>query len=236
MTLKQTVKKALPGGDRARTLPLGIGRGLRLTINLREGQISTYLGLYEMELNSHLRRLCPLGARSFDLGGHIGYDALVMAKLSGSDVLTVEADPGYCLEIERNLNANPKLKDRVTVLNDYVGDADEGAVLGSSQVTVDQLAAEFFMPDFIKMDIEGGEVAALRGASHTLTKRRPDLLIEVHSVDLEDQCLDLLRIHGYEPRIVDQRGFLREHRPTPHNRWIVAAGRRLASMPASGDA
>lgn len=233
MSLKTAVKQALPAGDRTRTLPLGIGRGLRLSIDLREGQVSTYLGLYEMELNRHLRRLCPSGARSFDLGGHIGYDALVMAKLSRSDVLTVEADDSYCAQIRRNLLANPELRDCVTVLGSYVGDAGEGPAPDGSHVTVDQLASEFFVPDFIKMDIEGGEVAALRGASRTLTARRPNLLIEVHSVDLEEQCLDMLRSHGYEPRLVNLRRFLREHRPIAHNRWIVAAGAdRLA--PAGG--
>lgn len=229
MTLKQAIKRVLPSGDRTRKLPCGIGRGLRLMINLQEGQVSTYLGLYEMELNRHLRRLCAPGTRSFDLGGHIGYDALVLAKLSGSEVLTVESSPEWCAIIEVNVLANHQFKDRITVLASHVGDAHRVPGSIGTQVTVDQLASEFFVPDFIKIDIEGSEVAALRGASRTLGSRQPNLLVEVHSVDLESECLEILRAHGYRPILVDQRRFLREHRPIPHNRWIVATGKAVDS-------
>ncbi len=234
MRLKQAVKQALPSGDHVRNLPLGIGRGLKLSINLQGGQISTYLGLYEVELNRHLRRLCPRGARCFDLGGHIGYDALVLAKLSGSEVLTVESASDWCAVIRQNLLVNPEYENRVMLVPAYVGDSQEVPGLSGDQVTVDQLASEFFVPDFIKIDIEGGETAALRGASRTLAERQPNLLVEVHSVALEDECLDLLRQHGYQPSIVDQRRLLQEHRPIAHNRWIVAAGRQ--SSPAGSAA
>jgi len=225
MTLKNAVKKALPAGDTARTLPFGIGRGLSLTINLRAGQISTYLGFYEMELNRHLRRLCPRGARSFDLGGHIGYDALILAKLSGSEVLSVESAPEYGAIIRENLRVNPRFENRVRIVDGYVGSGSEMPEPVGGLVTVDQLASDYFVPDFIKMDIEGGEVAALQGASRTLDERRPNLLVEVHSLALEHECLEILLSHGYEPSLVDQRRHLRDHRPTAHNRWIVAAGK-----------
>lgn len=55
----------------------------------------------------------------------------------------------------------------------------------------------------IKLDLEGSEVRALRGAGRLLSSARPDLLIEVEPRHLERQgdsagaLLDLLRSNGY---------------------------------------
>jgi len=57
--------------------------------------------------------------------------------------------------------------------------------------------------DVIKMDIEGAELAALRGASETLGKHRPALLLELsdralnHQNASSAQVLSLLAEHGY---------------------------------------
>jgi hypothetical protein len=60
---------------------------------------------------------------------------------------------------------------------------------------------------------EGGEVAALRGATRVLSERRPALMLEVHGKQIEWECLELLRAAGYEePTVVDRRKWLREHR------------------------
>lgn len=218
--LKQSAKTLLPQGLQFRRLPSGIGRGLRLALDLRGGHIGLYLGLYEVELNSHLRKLCYPGALCFDIGGSIGYDALVLAKLSRSKVVTVEASSDLCHQITANVHANWTLASSVSVVNAYV---DRSSVC-DGHITVDDLAEQHFVPDFIKIDTEGGEVDTLRGAAQTLGDRRPGLLIEVHSAELEAECIALLRGFGYIPTIVEQRRFLRDHRPTDHNRWIIADG------------
>ena len=40
--------------------------------------------------------------------------------------------------------------------------------------------ADFPLPALIKMDVEGAEVAALRGAHEVIRASRPVLLVEVH--------------------------------------------------------
>ncbi len=220
-TMKERAKAALPSGSHTRTLPSGIGRGLRMGVDLRGGHLGLYFGLYEMELNRHLRRLCYLGAQSFDVGGQMGYDALVLAKLSRSRVLTVECMPEWCDTIRHNVASNPELPGPISILAAHVDEtnSDDG-----ERVTLDKLADDYFVPDFIKIDIEGAEVAALLGGERLLSGRKPGLLIEVHSESLERECLKTLIAHGYQPQIVDQRRFMRDYRPTAHNRWIVAVG------------
>ena len=49
-------------------------------------------------------------------------------------------------------------------------------------VTIDSLVESGFpVPDFIKIDIEGAESSALRGALNVLKTRRPTMLIELHT-------------------------------------------------------
>jgi hypothetical protein len=52
-------------------------------------------------------------------------------------------------------------------------------------VTGDDLLAYWGKPDFIKIDIEGAEVAALNGCSRVLLEARPSLYIEVSPENAE---------------------------------------------------
>jgi hypothetical protein len=63
--------------------------------------------------------------------------------------------------------------------------------------TVDGACARFGKPDFIKMDIEGAEARALKGASHTLRNLRPAWLIELHGSECEREVKALLQEAGY---------------------------------------
>lgn len=214
--IKQAV---LPAGRKVRRLPLGIGRGLRMGIDFHRGETSLYLGLYEIELNSHLRRIARPGYRSFDIGAQYGYDALLLARLTGAAVVSVEADPTLVPEITESVARNSGLAP-ITVVAGFVCAQDAG-----DHVSIDELASKHFVPDLIKMDIEGGEFDALEGASGVLAKRHPALLLEVHSKDLEWDCLALLRQAGYDPpTIVDPRRWLPDHRVADHNRWLIFQG------------
>ena len=210
----------LPRGRRVRRLPLGIGRGLRMGIDFQRGETHLFLGMYEMELNRHLRAIARPGYRSFDIGGQYGYDALVLAKLTQAPVVSVECDPRLAGEISDNVRANPTLA-TISVERGFVGATDEG-----DHVTIDTLAQRHFIPDLMKLDIEGGEVDALRGATHVLEARRPALMIEVHGQEIEWECLAILRSVGYAPpTVVDRRRWLPEHRPIEHNRWLLCPAR-----------
>jgi Methyltransferase FkbM domain len=221
--VRRPLRRMIVGrGAGPRRLPFGIGHGLRVEID-PTSPLDMYLGLYEFEIAKHIEELCRPGSVCFDIGGFDGYYALIMSRLTGGRVIVFEADPDSCGRIRRNCDANPGIGERVEIENAYVG--FETNVPENCIALDDKLAAgELPLPDFIKMDIDRAELSALTGMKELLRSRRPHLIVEVHSAELERQCADLLLELGYSPRIVTQRKWLPENRPLEHCRWIMARG------------
>lgn len=65
-------------------------------------------------------------------------------------------------------------------------------------------------PDFVKMDIEGAELLALRGATEILRKHRTIWFIELHHFSYTDErktselVIELMRFHGLREVYIDQ--------------------------------
>lgn len=216
---RRAVKRLLPSPG-PRRFPLGLPRGITMMVDF-DFQSRAFLGLYEVELSRHLRRLCTPGTRSFDVGAQFGYDTLILAKLSGERVACFEPDPA-CLEtMTANVALNPELRSLITTVPSWVGTGVDGTL------ALDDYASSQagFVPDLIKIDVEGAETHVLEGARGLLIDRLPHILLEVHSRDLERWCGAMLVEHGYHPTIVNQRRVLRDHRPISHNRWLIAEGR-----------
>jgi hypothetical protein len=192
-----------------------------------DAPIHTYVGTLEIELARHLARMVEPGMLCLDIGGHDALDALALARLSDSRVLTFEFAEDRLAVMRSNLALNAATAHHVDIVETYV--AFE-TVTSPPADTLDRLAAEHAngtAPGFIKMDVEGAELSVLAGASSVLAAR-PHLIIETHSEELEDGCMVILRDAGYRPFIVNTRRWLPEHRGNRHNRWIVASGRGSA--------
>ncbi|MGH7214647.1 MAG: FkbM family methyltransferase [Tepidisphaeraceae bacterium] len=213
----------LPRTPKVRRFWVGPGRGLRMVIDYRLHS-AVYFGLCERELDPHFRELVRPGYKCFDVGGHIGYHALLLAKLSGgAPVTTFEVRTQHIQEMRRNFAQNPY---PIEIVQAYISETSDAT---GHNLSLDDVAARSSMPDFIKMDIEGAEVDALRGARRILAERKPGLVVEVHGMDREEGCLQILKEHGYKPHLVDpRRSWHSEQRGDQHNRWIVCEGRGAA--------
>jgi FkbM family methyltransferase len=82
-------------------------------------------------------------------------------------------------------------------LRDRLGDLMDGRDFHVEEVTAAVLPLDDLMlaPDFIKIDVEGGELRVLRGLADTIERSRPILLVE-RSVDFE-AIRELLRESDY---------------------------------------
>ncbi len=185
-----------------------------------------WLGTYEPELQSALRDLIPAGAVIFDVGANIGYVSLLLAKAAGKEgkIFAFEALPSNVEQLRRNVALNG-MEARVTVIASAVtqvpgpvrflvhASGGMGKAAGSagrddkyqSEVTVPGISLDEFvygrghpLPQVVKMDIEGGEVMALRGMHRVLTEARPLMLMELHGPESSRVAWDTLSAAGYE--------------------------------------
>ncbi len=216
---RTVLRKVLPDDTRVRRLPFGPAAGCKMNINYHY-HLRVYLGLYELETQKWFRRLVKKGYRSFDVGGAGGYDALLLSKLSGgTEVISFECNEWLLEDMKKTFQQNSF---PIQAVKGFISDVDTG-----EEMTLDAAASKWFVPDFIKIDIEGAEDRALRGAASILKTRKPSMIVEVHGKAVEDRCLALLIDHGYEPLIVDRHKYFGEFRPSDHNRWLICKGREL---------
>jgi FkbM family methyltransferase len=199
----------------------GLGRGLRLHLNPRYDE-RFWVGDYEERVQEVLATRLKPGFVVYDVGAHIGFLSLIAARLVGSKgkVFAFEADPENASKIQEHIEANSfrtisvvaspvwSSNKRVSFTRAsensgrFVGKVSDEAegMDGFSElaITLDGFGRENAWPDFIKMDIEGGEVESLRGASHIFESVKPFLVLEVHNGKAEEHVRHWFRNWEYD--------------------------------------
>ena len=140
----------------------------------------------------------PKGAIFFDIGANVGNHSLYFAIMLGaSKVVPIEPNPICWRLLIENIQVNGLL-DRFDLTRLGVGIGDERAGgfgmeqrdrnIGAAALLPGQGAIEVWpgddllgdlRPDFVKIDVEGAELAALRGLRRLITRHRPMLFVEV---------------------------------------------------------
>jgi precorrin-6B methylase 2 len=128
----------------------------------------------------------------FDLGAGIGDYALLSSIRvdKRGKVISVEADTQAFELLKKNVKEN-NLKN-VVPLNLFVSSEREHSI----DFIVEKLRLK--RVDLIKMDIEGEEYNALKGAIKTIRKFKPKIIIEIHSKNLREKILEFLKNYGYD--------------------------------------
>ena len=200
-----------------------------------EGEIATR-GCYEpATVDFFLRTLGP-GMIVLDAGAHIGQYALIASTSVGVDghVYAFEPEPRNYSRLRCNVRLNRR--SNVTCVNAAFSDTSGrlefsiargnsgGHSLGKTKysgartITVEAMTVDVFVDanelprvDLLKADVEGAELLILRGASKTLRRHRPLMVLEcsIHSSGFGYQPVDLVRFvesFGYVVRLLDDSG------------------------------
>jgi precorrin-6B methylase 2 len=223
--LKRWLKSFLPAGRHPRRPVTGLFRDLRLHLDLASETL-IWLGVYERETYPHIRRFAAQSGSCIDIGA--GKGELVcwwLREYPAKPVIAVEPNLGEVEVLQQNVAANVHTAASTLVI--WPGYAGPGPTDRHRELA--SLCAALPDPIFIKLDIDGGEAALLENATDFLRSRSTRLLIEVHSVALEEACIARLQQCNYQVEIINPapwRRWLKEHRPIAHNRWLVAEPRR----------
>jgi len=172
---------------------------------------------YEEEELEIIRGHVPKGAVFVDIGANIGNHSLFALKfLDVARVIPFEPNPDAIALLMSNLTLNGEagrcdlrhlgqgLSDRaaeglamaVDQPRDNLGGGRMVEGGGLRVVRGDDVLADAAV-DFIKIDVEGMEVAVLRGLEATVARCRPVLFVEVDEVNRKD-FLDWVAAQSYE--------------------------------------
>lgn len=185
---------------------------------------SAFPEVYDPSVLAYLRERVRPGAVCLNVGAHVGIYTLCLATWAGRRgiVHAFEPNPDARRVLERHISLNG-LDDRIVVVGAAVGErggtADfvaagaegtsrlgapgpstgRGRVLNVPVVTIDDYCeSRHLEPDWITLDIEGWELAALAGGATTIARRqrRIGLVVELHPNAWSDTGWDARRARG----------------------------------------
>ncbi len=183
-----------------------------------------------------------------DVGANIGMYALWLSRtcVPKGVVYAFEAAPGTFHTLQDTLQLNgagnvipteAAVADVGGPIEFFIGfhhhasslhqDWAAGETAGAERVVVAGITLDEFLkrhavtPAFIKMDIEGGGVEALKGASGCLTEHRPLLLIESHNPNEDRAISHVLTAHDYQAWRLDSQSWVADRHDVHPNRQGV---------------
>jgi FkbM family methyltransferase len=190
--------------------------GHQIAVFPRDPGISKELALYKVHeplATKLLMETLKPGMNAVDVGGNIGYYAMLEARLVGPSgkVIAIEPMPENSEQLCNNVKNNGY--ENIHIHKMAIGDRDGTALMyiagksnwhslhppmeakGEMKVpvsTLDSLLARYNFPsvDLVRMDLEGYEIVVIEGMKQTLRKYGPLLLIELHPLLVGTQAME----------------------------------------------
>lgn len=208
-------------GPQMREVKFGLLKDINLQIDFKS-QTQVYFGLYETETFAFTRVAAARADWLVDIGAGAGELALYFMKLHGAHTVhAFEPLQGQRDVFAGNLVANGWKPSDVSLSDKFVG-------AGVGSVALDAMGLDLGKRGFVKIDVDGAEIDVLNSGPELLRSGAADFLVEVHSKELEEQCLERFKAHGYKVDIIPNawwRAMVPERRPVDHNRWLSAVPR-----------
>jgi FkbM family methyltransferase len=168
---------------------------------------------YELEMLEDMRGRLAHGDLVLDVGAHIGTHSVYLAAVCACRVIAFEPHPeafaALCENVHRNgVSARVEARCCAVGADDGFARLQEATNLVETRAIASRSATELPMARLdglsrlertaaLKIDIEGGELDALRGALQILRVSRPLVYCEVKEQGQYEQVSDLLAAEGY---------------------------------------
>ncbi|AWI57197.1 FkbM family methyltransferase [Sinorhizobium fredii] len=173
--------------------------GGRIGGTLRKGR------WYEQEMLQYISSLCLRGTY-LDIGANIGNHSVYFAtNTKAEQVCAFEPSPVAISILNAFIEAN-KLGSLVEVMpfaaSDRDGFVEFVTALGKAPARAQSKRLDDCITSpvaLIKMDIEGAEPAALRGAVRILRESKPVMFIEIHDDEHMTEIMSIIGPIGYRP-------------------------------------
>ncbi|HOI60829.1 Methyltransferase FkbM domain protein [anaerobic digester metagenome] len=192
-------------------IPFGVLRGKRW--QFVSSIPSCALGTYEQHIATVLQSRLRDGTTFFDIGANVGYYTLFASTLVGDSgrVISFEPEPENMrmLVVHTTINKCTNVTPVRKALSDMPGIvrfdgtahtmckfSDDGNIEVECTTLDAFIQDSGISPDILKMDVEGAEVRALRGADACLSEIRPEIILSVHD-GLLDKCRAILSAYDY---------------------------------------
>lgn len=186
------------------------------------GEHGYWLGSYEMGKRLAFEREIKMGSVLYDIGANVGYFSLLASVLVGENgkVFAFEPLPRNIEFLKKHISINKLTNIEVieAAVSSQSGEAffDLGASTamghlsdsGGLQVTMVSLddlvsAGEIQPPDYIKLDVEGAEYDALRGAEAVIDNFQPVLFLDTHQHSAHQNTIRFFEQKNYRFEILD---------------------------------
>lgn len=165
------------------------------------------------------------GSVFYDIGAHIGYFSATASIINDGEghVYSFEPRPDNAKFFKQHVavNAFKNITLTESAVAAVEGEANFNANTGTATghldadgnlkvkvVSIDKMYAkgELPKPDFIKIDVEGGEIFVLEGCEQVISQCRPKLLIATHSPEKHQYVISFLEKYSYRYEVLNQDG------------------------------
>jgi len=168
-----------------------------------------------------------------DVGAAEGIFALSVIGVC-KKVILIEPNPSFVKALEKTFSL---YTDKVEIIALAVGDqsgstflsddALSGSIIQGTEIgnrvevkTIDQIIGEREI-NFLKADIEGFELNMLKGASRTIARNKPRIVITTyHGENNPDEIIDLIRSYVPEYHVKKQGVFHEQGKPVTVHFWL----------------
>ncbi|SOC78557.1 methyltransferase, FkbM family [Salinimicrobium sediminis] len=153
-----------------------------------------YYGLYEFEESIFLRHFMKKDDLFLDIGANLGHYSMLLSGLTKCRSIAVEPVPQTFRQLCRNIKLN-RLEHLIQPLNLGISNSEDNLFFSTDRNTMDRIVSDSYansvqvkvttidqllkneIPDAIKLDVEGYEYFALKGANKILRSEKLNVLI-----------------------------------------------------------